>query len=193
MIKTTAMLLEELKDYASPKTKLSRMVQKGECFQITKGLYETDKTVPPYLLAGSIYGPSYISFEFALSQYGLIPEAVYTVTCACYDKKKKKKYDTPFGIFTYRDVPAAVFPLCVELRNEGGYWYRIASKEKALCDKLYTMGPVRNVKELAALLFDDFRMEENAIRELNRSTVESLSQKYHSTNVRKLVTLLGRL
>ncbi len=193
MIKTTAMLLEELKDYASPKTKLSRMVQKGECYQITKGLYETDKTVPPYLLAGSIYGPSYISFEFALSQYGLIPEAVYTVTCACYDKKKKKKYDTPFGVFTYRDVPAAVFPLCVELRNEGGYWYRIASKEKALCDKLYTMGPVRSVKELAVLLFDDLRMEENAIRELNRSTVESLSQKYHSTNVRKLVTLLGRL
>ena len=36
MIKTTEMLLEELKNYASPKTKLSRMVQKGECFQVTK-------------------------------------------------------------------------------------------------------------------------------------------------------------
>ena len=44
--------------------------------------YETDRNVPAYLLAGSIYGPSYISFEYALSRYGLIPEAVYAVTCA---------------------------------------------------------------------------------------------------------------
>ena len=67
MIKTTAMLLEELKNYASPKAKLSRMARKGECILITRGLYETDRSVPAYLLAGSIYGPSYISFEYALS------------------------------------------------------------------------------------------------------------------------------
>ncbi len=90
MIKTTSMLLEELEEYASPKSKLSRMVKRGECFPITKGLYETDPNTPPHLLAGSIYGPSYISFEFALSYYGLIPEAVYTVTCATFEKKKKK-------------------------------------------------------------------------------------------------------
>ena len=57
MIKTTAMLLEELKGYASPKSKLSRMVERGECFPITRGLYETDPNVPAHLLAGSIYGP----------------------------------------------------------------------------------------------------------------------------------------
>ena len=45
MIKTTAMLLEELKDYASPKAKLSRMVRKGDCVLITRGLYETDHSV----------------------------------------------------------------------------------------------------------------------------------------------------
>ena len=68
---------------------------------MTRGLYETDRNAPAYLLAGSIYGPSYISFEYALSRYGLIPEAVYAVTCATFEKKKKKKYETPFGTFTY--------------------------------------------------------------------------------------------
>ena len=92
MIKTTAMLLEELKGYGSPKSKLARMAERGECFPITRGLYETDRNAPAYLLAGSIYGPSYISFEYALSRYGLIPEAVYAVTCATFEKKKKKKY-----------------------------------------------------------------------------------------------------
>ena len=91
MIKTTAMLLEELKGYGSPKSKLARMAERGECFPITRGLYETDRNAPAYLLAGSIYGPSYISFEYALSRYGLIPEAVYAVTCATFEKKKKKK------------------------------------------------------------------------------------------------------
>ena len=115
MIKTTAMLLEELREYGSPKSKLARMAERGECFPITRGLYETDRNAPAYLLAGSIYGPSYISFEYALSRYGLIPEAVYAVTCATFEKKKKKKYETPFGTFTYRDVPSEAFPLGLRL------------------------------------------------------------------------------
>ena len=95
MIKTTAMLLEELKGYGSPKSKLARMAERGECFPITRGLYETDRNAPAYLLAGRIYGPSYISFEYALSRYGLIPEAVYAVTCATFEKKKKRSMKRP--------------------------------------------------------------------------------------------------
>lgn len=87
MIKTTNMLLEELHAYANPKTKLSRMVKQGEYFQITKGIYETNRNTSGHLLAGSIYGPSYISFEYALAYYGLIPEAVYTITSATFNKK----------------------------------------------------------------------------------------------------------
>ncbi len=193
MIKTTDMMLEELKNYASPKTKLSRMVQKGECFQIVKGLYETSRNVSPYLLAGSIYGPSYISFAYALSYYGLIPEQVYTITSACFDKKKKKKYETLFGIFTYRDVPREVFPLEIKLENEGEYWYRIATPEKALCDQLYSVSPVKNNQELYELLTDNLRIEEEELRKLNRAKIEGLSEKYHSSNVKKLCSLLGRI
>ena len=126
------MLLEELKAYGNPKAKLSRMVKNGEVFPIIRGLYETDRTVPAHLLAGSFYGPSYISFEYALAYYGMIPEAVYTVTCAAFEKKKKKKYETSFGTFTYQDVPSAVFPLEIRLVQEGDYFYRIAEPEKAL-------------------------------------------------------------
>lgn len=193
MIKTTGMLMQELKKYASPKTKLMRMVRDGECIQITKGLYETNKNVSGHLLAGSIYGPSYISFEYALSYYGLIPEAVYTVTCATFEKKKKKKYSTPFGIFTYRDVPSEAFPLGIRLCQEGEYWYRIASPEKALCDKLYAMSPVKNVKELEELLFDNLRIDESEIQKLDCATIMHFYEKYHITNIKKLCTLLRRI
>ena len=112
MIKTTEMMLEELKEYSNPAAKLSRMAKQGECFPIVRGLYETDRTVPGYLLAGSIYGPSYISFEYALAHYGLIPETVYTITCATFEKKKKKRYETMFGTFIYRDVPSEASGSC---------------------------------------------------------------------------------
>jgi len=190
---TTDMLLEKLSTYANPKTKLSRMVKQGECFRIAKGLYETDRNAPGHLLAGSIYGPSYISFEYALGFYGLIPEAVYTITCATFEKKKKKKYETIFGTFTYRDVPSAVFPLELRLVQEGNYFYRIASPEKALCDELYTMSPVSNTRELAVMLSEDLRVEESELLKLDAEKIAILSERYHTTNVKKLVTLLRRI
>lgn len=37
MIKTTEMMLEELKEYSNPASKLSRMAKQGECFPIVRG------------------------------------------------------------------------------------------------------------------------------------------------------------
>ena len=193
MIKTTDMLLEELREYASPRSKLSRMAKNGEIFPIVKGLYETDKGTPGIYLAGSIYGPSYVSFEYALGHYGLIPEAVYTLTCATFEKKKAKKYETPFGTFTYRDVPSEAFPLALTLVNENGYYYRIATPEKALCDMLYTLRPTANAAGLHTMLNDDLRIEDSELRKLDAALVAELSEHYHTTNVKRLCTLLRRL
>ena len=193
MIKTTDMLLEELREYASPRSKLSRMTKNREIFPIVKGLYETDKGTPGIYLAGSIYGPSYVSFEYALGHYGLIPEAVYTLTCATFEKKKAKKYETPFGTFTYRDVPSEAFPLALTLVNENGYYYRIATPEKALCDILYTLRPTANAAELHIMLNDDLRIEDSELRKLDAALVAELSEHYHTTNVKRLCTLLRRL
>ena len=90
------------------------------------------------------------------------------------EKKKKKKYETTFGTFTYRDVPSAAFPLNIRLIQEGNYFYRIAEPEKALCDQLYTMPPAKNIKLLAELLFDDLRIEET---ELLKLEIEILHQE----------------
>ena len=193
MIKTTDMLLEELREYASPRSKLSRMAKNGEIFPIVKGLYETEKGTPGIYLAGSIYGPSYVSFEYALGHYELIPEAVYTLTCATFEKKKAKKYETPFGTFTYRDVPSEAFPLALTLVNENGYYYRIATPEKALCDMLYTLRPTANAAELHTMLNDDLRIEDSELRKLDAALVAELSEHYHTTNVKRLCTLLRRL
>jgi predicted transcriptional regulator of viral defense system len=193
MIKTTAMILQELNQYASPADKLRRMVQAQEYIPIVKGLYETDKFVPGYLLAGSIYGPSYLSFEFALAYHGLIPEAVYTITSATFEKKKKKKYETLFGTFTYRDIPSAAYSYGLEIKIENEYSYIIASPEKALCDQMYKAKPISNYKELENLLFDDLRIEEEEIRKLATDDIAVLATKYGSTNIRKLSGYIRRM
>lgn len=183
-------MLEELKSFTNPAAKLSRMVKRGECFPIVKGLYETGRSVSAYLLAGSIYGPSYISFEYVLAYYGIIQEAVYVVTCATFEKKK---YETTFGTFTYRDIPAEAFPLGLRLVQEGKYFYRIAEREKALCDKLYTLPPVKNTRELELLLQDGLRIETEELQKMDKEKIWILSGRYHSTNIKKLSILLRRI
>ncbi len=193
MIKTTAMILDELRQYASPADKLSSMFREGKYIQITKGLYETDRSTPGYLLAGSIYGPSYLSFEFALGYYGMIPEAVYNFTSATFGKGRKKTFINYFGTYTYRDVPSRVYPMGLEIIEEGGYSFMIASREKALCDQLYKMGPIANYKDLQNLLFVDLRIDGQELKKINLENLRILAERYQSTNVRRFYGLMRRM
>lgn len=192
MIITNNIFKENINNYSNKDTKLAREVENGKLFKIINGLYETDPNTPGYLLAGSIYGPSYISFEYALSYYELIPERVSTITCATFNKKKKKEYDTDFGIFTYRDVPNEVYSEEIILQKENGYSYQIATPEKALCDKLYTLSPLINYNNLENMLFNDLRIDYDEFKKLDTLKIEKLSNLYHSNNVTLLAKYMRR-
>lgn len=186
-------LQTKFQDYTDIKGKIRREVQAGRLIPVARGLYETDQTISGKYLAGRIYGPSYLSFDFALYVYSLIPEAVYkTYTSATFDKRKVKKYQNLFGVFTYRDIPTEVYPLGVLIVEENGYSYQIATPEKALCDKLYTISPVSNLTELKELLFDDLRIDEDEFEKLDQNTLETLAPLYHSTNLNLLAKLIRR-
>lgn len=187
------MLLDELHSYRNPRDKLARMVQNKECVPIIQGLYETDSSTPGYRLANCICTPSYLSFEFALSFHGLIPEAVYNFTSATFEKKKKKIYKTPFGVFTYRDVPSAVYPYGITCFSEQRYAIQIASPEKALCDELYIQSPVASQGELKEFLFDGLRIDWDAFCKLSVEDVAFLSGKYHCTNIQKLQKIMEKI
>ena len=190
MILTFDSLALQFKDY-TVKGKIRREVQSGRLTQITRGLYETDARADGKYLAGAIYGPSYLSFDYVLSMCSLIPEAIFqTYTSATFRKGKAKQYDNAFGVFTYRDVPAAVYHFGVEIREENGYSYQIATPEKAICDKLYTISPVGSVKAMRALLFDDLRIDESDFWQLNLDDIKQLAPLYKSTNHKYLAKLI---
>ena len=192
MIITSDIAKNNYEEYLNKDTKLSREIRDGKLFKIINGLYETDPNTPGYLLASSIYGPSYISFEYALSYYGLIPERVTTITCATFDKKKKKEYNTDFGVFTYRDVPTSAYPEEIILKEENNYSYQIATPEKALCDKLYTLSPLFNYSNLENMLFNDLRIDQEVFGKLDVDKICKLSKLYHSTNVELLAKYMRR-
>jgi predicted transcriptional regulator of viral defense system len=192
MIITNSMAKNKLNNYSNKNNKISRDIKEGKLFKIITGLYETNSSTPGYLLAGSIYGPSYISFEYALSFYGLIPERVTTITCATFNKKKKKTYNTNFGVFTYRDIPALAYPEEVLLITEEDYTYQMATAEKALCDKLYTLKTLNNYFNLEKMLFEDLRIDIEAFTKLDVDKIEKLSNLYHSRNVQLLAKYARR-
>ena len=104
MLYTTDMLRDQLQNYSNPMTKISRLIKDGTYIPINRGLYVKEKNIPGYVLAGAIYGPSYLSFDFVLAWYGLIPETVQTFTSATLNKRKHKR----LGIIS-ESIPTAMF------------------------------------------------------------------------------------
>ena len=183
-------LAQQFAGYTDVKGKIRREVQNGRLVQVARGLYETDARTDGKYLAGAIYGPSHLSFDYALSVHALIPEAVYAYTSATFRKGKTKRYENAFGTFLYHDVPAAVYPLGVEIKVEGGYSYQIASPEKALCDKLYSLSPVYSVRALKELLFDDLRIDEAAFFALHKADISQLAPLYRAPNLKLLAKFM---
>jgi len=192
MIKSIADLLVTYKDYKDPIGKISREMKKKNLFPVVKGLYETDLHAPGLYLSAYIYGPSYVSFEYALAYHGLIPERVVVYTNATFGKNRTKKYNNRFGSYLYRDVPKSAFPYGVKAYLDNGYSFLIATPEKALCDKLYISPPQTSMKQLKLLLFEDLRIDEDAFLDLNVEDLLTYCDLYPSTNLKLLKRILKK-
>ena len=191
MVISIQQLLDKYKDYVDPKGKIRRDVESGKLFHIVRGLYETDRNVDGSYLAQFIYGPSYLSFEYVLSKYGLIPEeAKRTYTCATFGKRRRKHYANAFGDYLYRDVPKEVYPYGFKIVVQGNYCYHIATPEKALCDKLYVVEPVASMKSFKALLFDDLRIDEEEFDKLDKEFIRKIAPLYKKRNLNWLAKMV---
>lgn len=193
MIITIEQIKEKNPNIKDIKGKISRDIYNNKLFPLVKGLYETNGNIEGYKLAQFIYGPSYLSFDYVLYYYGLIPETVYkTYTCATYNKRKIKSYNNHFGTYIYRDVPKDVFNLDVSYYIDGDYCYHMASLEKAICDKLYTLKALRSMKDFESLLFDDLRFDRYVFERLDKDKLIYLASMYKSNNLNLLIKLLKR-
>ena len=171
-----------LSQYKNPRVKINDLLKKKEIIRIKKGLYVFGPKLAqgPYskeTLANLIYGPSYISLEYALSFYGLIPERVETVTSIT--NKRNKLFKTPAGIFSYRYIHPSIYSCGITIQEMDKYHsILIATKEKALSDTLYFSGKITDEIHLKKYLFDDLRLDEEAIARLNPRGFRKMSSFY---------------
>ena len=181
-------------NYSNINQKISIECKKEKLTRIKRGLYSNNIYIDSPIIANVCYGPSYISFEYALSYYGLIPEYVSMYTSATFDKKNNKKYELSNIAFEYRSVPKEVFKEGILfLKNEEGIRYKIASKEKALCDTLYSKYPVRSIADLKVLLFDDLRIDEDMFLKLDFDFISKIALMYHSNTLLMLKKYIKEL
>lgn len=192
MVISSEELLFENRSYAVPQIRIQRMVKTGELIPLKRGMYETDSTAPGFLMANAILGPSYISFEYALSYHSMIPERVITYTSATFGKNKKKEFMNSFGTFTYRDIPQEVFPYYYSRELYGNRPYLIASREKALCDQLYIATPIRGIHDFEEFLFDGMRLDEDIFDSLDFEKIKRIAPLYHKTNLYQLEKLIEK-
>lgn len=158
-------VIECLKDYKNPRAKLHHLLKIKALVRVKKGIYifGNNFSRKPYsseVLANLIYGPSYVSLEWACQYYRLIPEKVTTVTSVT--TQRSRQFQTPLGLFTYDHLPLQIFPVGVTLiKFSEKQQALIATKEKALADLLVLRrGRFSSKKHFKETLFEDLRIEE---------------------------------
>jgi predicted transcriptional regulator of viral defense system len=189
--------MDRLRDYRAPRDKLGHLCRSGAVIRVRKGLYVPgwrlgeEPPVEPLVLAGLIYGPSYVSLETALARHGLIPERVEEITCIT--SKRAKDFRTPVGRFRYEPVSERVFGCGIRLEQARGGAFFMAEPEKALCDRVAMISGLKAAREVAAVLEDDLRVDVDAVMStFRRPLVQEIAELYRRKSVAAFHRWLSR-
>lgn len=173
------LILELLRDYKSPNDKISELLKSKELISLRRGLYvigpNIDLSPPePFLIANHLRGPSYVSLESALSYWNMIPERVYEISSVT--TKTSKLYKTPVGRFSYQQLKTPYYSYGIKhIEYSPKQTILIASREKALCDKIVLTSKInlRSIKQTREFLIEDLRMDIEVLRTLKTKNMES--------------------
>lgn len=173
-------VMDALKGYAYPRKALSDALVRGDLVRVKKGLYvQSGRGIPAYsreVLANMIYGPSYISFEYALAYYGLIPERVEEIASATTGKSKL--FTTPAGRFSYMHVSTSYYSFGFGQKPLGDErTFLIADPEKAVADRVVREKGGFSLRGMKEFLFDNLRIDAAGFRNLDSSVLAEASRR----------------
>ena len=192
-------LLDGLREYDRPRDKITNLLRQGRIIRVKKGIYifgERYRRRPfsREILANMIYGPSYVSLDYALHYYGLIPERVEAMTSVT--DGRGRRFFTPVGLFIYRGVPMNAYRIGIDqVELESGRSFLIATPEKALADKIQADRgtAIRSQAEMRIYLLDSLRIDPEGLGRLNAETISLIADQYRSRKLRLLSGLVCRL
>ena len=184
------------KSISNVNEKISNLVRNKELIRLKKGFYTFSKlyqTKPINLIsvANTLYSPSYVSFDYALSYYGMIPERVSEVTSAT--SKNEKLFDTPIGRFSYKKVSPEAYSLGIDWIYDdidGGRF--IATAEKALCDKIKYDRGIGTLTQASMIEYLKYDLRIDISIPLNYELIEIIAAAYKSRNLKTLATIVKK-
>lgn len=194
---STAVLKSLLAGYSNPNAKIKLWVEQGYLVPLKRGLYIVSPEISQQepcigLIANHLYGPSYVSMQYALRQYGLIPERVMLITniTTCHTRS----FSNSMGEFTYHGVGRAYFALGITSQIEGSASYMMASPEKALVDTiLFTSKVPNSLVGLEQFIEEDMRFDMDALHDMKISLLQTIAEfAPKRTIIQNLITLCQR-
>lgn len=114
------------------KAKIAYYVKRGVLLKLTRGVYAKDQNYEPKELAGSLYQPSYLSFETVLREAGIIFQHFESIFVA---GPWTKKVEIDGRTYVFRKLKESVLYNPRGVENRGNY--SIATVERAFLDTLY--------------------------------------------------------
>ena len=192
----TQTLRSILHDSRKPRAIISRLVRQGELIRLKNGFYlirsKIEKSrIPVEQIANIFYGPSYVSLEYAMAFYGMIPEGVFTCTSVTLNKVKHF-YNDIQNLSYYHLSPDRYEVGISHKRNEYG-GYMIATPEKALADHVFRLCQGLNKKELFIDLTESKRIELSTLQNLDKILMQQIANSYHSKIIKILSEVLIEL
>jgi hypothetical protein len=174
------------KTYNSRHAVLKRFAKEGLLTKLQNDLYLITPSLRHDLpnafeLAQFLWGPSYISFESALSYWGWIPEAVLVTSSAC--AKRGKTVTTAIGMFSFEHIPIDAFSIGIHHQNNEAS-FLIAHPWKAISDMIYTR---RKTWQSLDALQADLRLDEEKLEQSDTILLQHLQSHYPSPRTRKIL------
>jgi len=165
---------------------LSEWARQGYIIKLKNGLYAlADKKMDlkNECIAFNLYQPSYVSMEWALAKYGLIPEMVYN--CTSITAKATRVFKNEFGVFSFRNIKKELF-FGYEKINDKGQIYLMAEPEKALFDYVYlNSARINNQDDIKEL-----RLNEFTFKDLNQTKLKKYFSVANNKKAVKIYKLL---
>lgn len=185
--------------YRATGAKMQALEANGEIIRLKRGLYVLEATqygFPPSapICSNHIYGPSYLSMNWALSHYGLIPERINTLTAICL--KHTRNFENKLGYFTYRQVSRAYYPIGITHDTMDGATFQIATPEKALCDLILCdmHVPAESMRGLLQYLEEDIRFDLDALKHFDTQILEACAEQgQKQSTIQNLIKIINRL
>ena len=134
--------IEQIEEFVPDydRNSITRWVKKGYLMKLRRGQYAFRESAQdpdfPLLVAGQIVSPSYLSLQYALAHYGMIPndgEIQYTSVTT----QKPAVYENALGSYSYRSIAPHLYFGYQPYSLGDGRTFMLATPEKALLDTLY--------------------------------------------------------